>query len=340
MKAYIHIGLSLIAGLFTACESYDFDQEQYKKEINLLQNSEGVYDVQCVKMADEDTDKGAVLQLVVGLSGSQRSDRDYAVNLLRSDSLFHAYNKSQFDIDSTRFAKLLPGECFDEPSLQTSIKAGQSQVLLPFKLHKLDKLSPDSTYFLSYRIDPDSSTPVNHKKKHVLLRVHWENEFASTKKEMAYSYNNTVVIDTQSGQQFRPTNALKAYPLTSNSVRFLAGNEDHGDYKKAAKQIRQKSVVFTIGNKKDTNPLAREITITPYDNTEMEVVMLNPIGENDNTILLNELIAIGGGNSTYYKEFRFHYKYRLLKANNGSPSAFKEVKGKLRYQYNPRADRL
>ena len=39
------VGITLFS-----CETYDFDQEQYKKEIYLLQNSDGVYDRQCEDM--------------------------------------------------------------------------------------------------------------------------------------------------------------------------------------------------------------------------------------------------------------------------------------------------
>lgn len=336
MKNYKSLGLCLLASvaLFSSCESYDFGQEQYRKEINLLQNSEGVYDVQKVNMAEQTTDKGAILYLVAGISGSQKTTQDNAVKLMKDDSLFHAYNKSNYDIDEKRFAKMLPEDCYEEPALQGVIKAGESQVRFPFRIKNLESLSPDHIYFLNYKIDPDLSTPINHKKKHVLLRIHWENEFASTQKDMSYSYTSAQVINLTNSQVYRPTNAIRAYPVGANAVRFIAGNEDAGDYKKDPTALRQKSVVITIGAKKETNPLARDIVVTPHDKAVMEVKMLNPIGEYDNTILLNELVALGGGNSTFYKEFRVHYKYRL---NSGD---WKEVKAKLRYQYNPRADRL
>ena len=320
------VGITLFS-----CETYDFDQEQYKKESYLLQNSDGVYDRQCVDMEAETSTNGAVINLVVGISGSQLPSESVPVSIVHSDSLFKVFNKSNYDIDSTRFAKLLPEECYEEPALNGVIKAGESQ------------LSPDSIYFLNYKLDPKSTTPFNNKKKEVLLRIHWKNEFASTKTQITYNYNSTTVVNLSNSETARPTNTLRAFPLTVNSVRMLAGNEDYGDYKKAAPQIKQKSVVFTVGKQLQTDPKKREAVVTPYDANEMEVVMLTPIGEYDNTFYLNELVALGGGNSTYYKEFRVHYKYRLLnpqKDGTNKPGPFKEVKAKLRHQYNPRAEQL
>ncbi len=336
--------LLLVVGItLFSCETYDFDQEQYKKESYLLQNSDGVYDRQCVAMDAETSANGAFINLVVGISGSQLPSENVPVSIIHSDSLFKAFNKSNYDIDSTRFAKLLPEECYEEPALNGVIKAGESQVKFPIKLKNLEKLSPDSIYFLNYKLDPKSTTPFNNKKKEVLLRIHWKNEFASTQTRVMYNYNSTTVVNLSNGETARPTNTLQAFPLTVNSVRMLAGNEDYGDYKKAAPQIRQKCVVLTVGKQLQTDPKKREVVVTPYSDNEMEVVMLNPIGEYDNTFYLNELIALGGGNSTYYKEFRVHYKYRLLnpqKDGTNKPGPFKEVKAKLRHQYNPRAEQL
>ena len=68
-KIYKLLLLAVGITLFS-CETYDFDQEQYKKESYLLQNSDGVYDRQCVDMEAETSANGAFINLVVGISGS------------------------------------------------------------------------------------------------------------------------------------------------------------------------------------------------------------------------------------------------------------------------------
>ncbi len=349
MKYIKYITLATICSSFVACNSYDFEQEQYRKEVNLLQDREGVYDRQVLNMADEGNEKGAILNLVVGLSGSTPSDKDYEVTLLKSDSLFKAYNKSNFDIEKERYARVLPKECYDEPKLTATIPCGDSKVLIPIKIKNMERLSPDSIYMLNYEFDKTMATPFNPKKSHVLLRVHWKNLFASTADHTMYNYGATNVItpaETPGGAASirRPTHAIQAFPLTKNSVRFLAGDEEYGDYKKALEQINQKSVIFEVGAQLPENPRARRLTIKPYRSEEIEVVQLTPEGIYDNAFELNELKVAGGGASTYYKEFRFHYKYRLLKQKNSDGTVtvgkFKEVKGRLRHQYQPRAEQL
>ena len=47
MKNSIKLVIAAILGLaFAACDSYDFEQEQYKNEVNLLINSDLIYDRQ------------------------------------------------------------------------------------------------------------------------------------------------------------------------------------------------------------------------------------------------------------------------------------------------------
>lgn len=344
MRKYINKALMVVAATtFVACETYDFNQEQYKNEIYLQQNTEGILETQCIDMSAEHTKQGAFINVVVNVGGSQRATTDMPVSLVPTDSMFHVYNKSNFDIDSTRFAKLLPAACYEATNLKGVLKAGQSQLTFPIRLKNLEMLSPDSIYFLNYKIDENASAPVNNKKKQVLVRIHWKNEYASTQTMYDYAYNRCSVIDLVEGKTFRSTNTLRSFPLTPTKVRMTAGNEDFGDYKKAAPQIKEKSIVITVGKQLETDPLKYQITIEPLDKKQMEVIMLTPIGEFDNTFYYNKQEALGGGIATYYKEFRVHYKYRLLKPQEdgtNKPEHYKEVKAKLRYQYNPRAEQL
>ena len=96
--------------------------------------------------------------------------------------------------------------------------------------------------------------------------------------------------------------------------------------------INKGSIILEMGEQLPENPLAKELTILPYK--DIDVMQLTPIGEYDNTYLLN-VIRTPDGRATYYKEFRLHYKYRLE-----STAPYREVKAKLRYEFNPRVDNL
>ena len=108
------------------------------------------------------------IYLVATVSGSQIRPNAHQVALLESDSLLKAYNKSNFDIEKEKFAKLLPDECYDFPNKELDIQAGTSKVMFPIYLKNLEKISPDSIYFLDYKIDQEKTPNYNPDKSHVL----------------------------------------------------------------------------------------------------------------------------------------------------------------------------
>ena len=331
MKKIVTIILCSALVVISGCENYDFAQEQYRKEVNLLSNSGLVYDRQVAELQQG----GDTLFVVASLSGSQASDESVTVGLQNSDTLLRAYNKSNFDINKARFAKYLPQECYEFPTMEMTIPAGSSKAMFPVYLKNLDKISPDSIDFLEYKIDSLKTPNYNPNKRHVLLRIHKENYYASTQTATYYNYtSSTIIIPNTDGtsEVRRPTNSNRVFPISENSVRLMAGDESFSDYTTALDIINKGSIILEMGEQLPENPLAKELTILPYK--DIDVVQLTPIGEYDNTYLLN-VIRTPDGRATYYKEFRLHYKYRLQ-----STDRYREVNAKLRYQFNPRVENL
>lgn len=313
-----------------ACESYDFNQEQYKNEVYLLSNSQMVYDKQVADL-EKSTD---TIYLVAGVSGTLNPDQNMRVAIVEADSLFTSYNKSNFDIDTARFARLLPEECYTIPMMESVIKGGESQVRFPIYLTNLDKLSPDSTYFLNYKLDAGRTDAFNPEKDEVLLRIYKENEYSSTQRNVFYNYSTSYVttLDPNNTIVRRPTSSNQVFALSDNSVRMIAGDEDLGEYRTALNRINERSIIVEVGEQTSRDPLAKHVTISPYKT--IDVVQLTPDGLYNNTFYIN-ILSTPDGRSTYYKEFRLHYKYRLKETD-----PYKEVKAILRMEYSPRADLL
>ena len=331
MKKIVTIILCSALVVISGCDNYDFAQEQFRKEVNLLSNSSLVYERQVAELQQG----GDTLFVVASLSGSQASDESFTVALQNSDTLLRAYNKSNFDINKARFAKYLPEECYEFPTMEMTIPAGSSKAMFPVYLKNLDKISPDSIYFLEYKIDSLKTPDCNPKKRHVLLRIHKENYYASTQTATYYNYtSSTIIIPNTDGtsEVRRPTNSNRVFPVSENSVRLMAGDESFSDYTTALDIINKGSIILEMGEQLPENPLAKELTNLPYK--DIDVMQLTPIGEYDNTYLLN-VIRTPDGRATYYKEFRLHYKYRLK-----STDLYREVNAKLRYQFNPRVENL
>ena len=331
MKKIVTIILCSALVVISGCDNYDCAQEQFRKEVNLLSNTSLVYDRQVAEVQQG----GDTLFVVASLSGSQASDESFTVALQNSDTLLRAYNKSNFDINKARFAKYLPEECYEFPTMEMTIPAGSSKAMFPVYLKNLDKISPDSIYFLEYKIDSLKTPDCNPKKRHVLLRIHKENYYASTQTATYYNYtSSTIIIPNTDGtsEVRRPTNSNRVFPVSENSVRLMAGDESFSDYTTALDIINKGSIILEMGEQLPENPLAKELTILPYK--DIDVMQLTPIGEYDNTYLLN-VIRTPDGRATYYKEFRLHYKYRLQPTDR-----YREVNAKLRYQFNPRVENL
>lgn len=313
----------------TSCDSYDFGQEQYKNELNLLSNSSLIYDRQVANISLN----GDTIYLVAGLSGTNSSKSAFNVGIIEEDSLFHAYNKSNFDIDVTRFAKILPEECYTLETKQMQINPGEFQARFPIYLKNLELISPDSIYFLDYELDPSTTSAFNSKKSKVLLRIFKSNEFATTKSNTFYNYTSSyVTVMVEDGAVRRPTSSNQVFPLGHNSVRMLAGDESMGDYNTAKDRINARSIKVTVGDQTSYNPASRMVTIEPYN--AIDVVQMPPIDMYDNTYQIHS-VSTPDGRSTYYKEFRLHYKYRI-----NATDPYKEVKGILRMEFNPRAELL
>src|SRR5690625_6885832 len=134
------------------------------------------------------------IHIVASLSGPLPHDKDLEVTIVEDDSLFDSYNKSNFDIDSSRFAKILPDHCFEIPQLSTKIKAGEFKAFFPVYLRNLGSLSPDTLYFINYKIDPERSDGFNEEKKEIFLQIFMKNDYASTIYNTFYNFNLSFIL--------------------------------------------------------------------------------------------------------------------------------------------------
>ena len=124
------------------------------------------------------------------------------------------------------------------------------------KLKNLGALSPDSVYFLDYKIvSHDASAIATDNNKlgvqlnHVLVKILWKNNYGSTAENWNYQLVSSQVTNVETKSTTRPTNTVRAFPVAANAVRFLAGDEKWDNYEKALHDINVKSIVATIGSK-------------------------------------------------------------------------------------------
>ena len=355
MKNNIKIAIAALIGvLFSACVLYDFDAEQHVNEISLLSNIELIHDVQVARLRAE----GDIIHVVATLSGTNAPTNPFRVTIMESETIFDEYgewavdaageflfvsrfdrfNRAQFDRDETRFARILPAEYFTMPSMSGQIAAGTFSHRFPIQLKNLEGLSPDTMYFLNFRINPAMSDAINVRNQEVLLRIHWGNEIASTREHAFFTYINSTITNLTTEMVARPTISQQVFPLSENSVRMLAGDLTMGSIATALPRINAGSITLTLGEQTAANPLARYLTITPFGTIEVE--QLPPYRHFDNTFVYTSITS-PDGRTTYFKEFRLHYKYRVNQPVDGWGAAatndqWRLVQGILRMEYNPR----
>ncbi|MDD4198936.1 MAG: DUF4361 domain-containing protein [Paludibacter sp.] len=321
-----------LAFSFARCTEgiFDFDQEQYKKTVYIMSNNAMIYDRMTADLdKSEDT-----LYITVGVGGTLATTEDIAFTLEPGDSLFKAYNKSNFDIDSASYARLLPSENYTIPLLDGVIKAGENTAIIPVYLKKLDRLSPDSIYFLDYKIKQLNKFEINKDKKESLFRIHWKNKWSETKNVPIYSVmaqkwtENKIWSASLNDSIYQSNNdtskisaSPKIFPLGKNKVRVAAGSEKSG----TLQEINSNSIMLEITENND-------VIIKPYQSIYVEQI-------NGNTEYCNkyidEKIVTPGGKCTYYKTFMLHYRYKTTGASN----KWIRMQERLRLQYNPLADK-
>lgn len=340
MKTKIIIFLSLVMGLaMVSCEgSYDFEKEQYKKVVYIMGGTDDfhIFDRSVADLNQaQDT-----FYITVGVGGSLAPDQDVTVTIADADSLFNAYNKSNYDIDSAKFAQLLKPEFYTIASKKAIIKAGTSTATIPVVLKDLDKLSPDTTYFLNYQIENISAFEKSKDNSEALFRIYYKNRWSNTKKTAIYNLSaREMTYDVKADTIQKDTTVMagspKVFPLTKNSVRVAVASTKY----EKAEEIKANSFIIEIADQpisKTDKSEVYPVTIKQYG--DMEVEQMNPtdpLSEYKN-IFIDEKRQITPGVYTYFKHFLLRFKYQDPADKKGKK--FKVIEKKLSVQYNPKEE--
>lgn len=216
-------GMLILLTLVSCNKEEFFDKELYQKMIYIVS---GQYNVDAEEFSFEE--KESVRNISFSSSGSEDIDQDIIIDVKPDDVLLPIYNKANFDQDEQKFAKILNPAYYKLGSNQVILKKGEPNVSLPVFMtaSQMEKLSPDSIYFIPLKISNVSHYTVNEKKKNVLFRVQTSNRYAQTKKKTFYSlkgYKIDTVGNTVNNVLMTST-SKQMLPLSKNEVRIYIGN--------------------------------------------------------------------------------------------------------------------
>ena len=250
------------AALLSACNENDqFKGELYEKVIYVLSNND--YMFSSVHPLGE-TSTGYV---TVYCGGTEHIDKDVKVELEPYEEALDQYNYINYDIDESRYARLLDASHYtiEDYSTVLSAKSPDNYSLIPIKVNP-DGLSPDSTYIVPLRIKSVSDYRVNPDKEKVLYRVVLANEFATMEQTTYYQMTGVESLGLSSGESSSGVSVTRVVaPLAKNKVRMFAGTHSYVPNSVTKEEIAKYAMTVTFNDD-------HTISIEPYGDIEVEMV--------------------------------------------------------------------
>jgi hypothetical protein len=275
------IALVFLAGIVSCNEDKIFEREQYKVVFALVSDdNHNVFKV--VHDLDEPESVGYV---AASCGGTNATDKDINVTLAQADEPFDKYNKDNFDMETEKFARRLSADKFDIDTYNFIIPAGGRSGRMAIRVRP-DGLSPDSTYFISLKVDDYSAYEVNPDKSDVLYRVLIKNKYATQASTTNYTLRGTR-------NEVNVMGVKQMHPISKNSVRIMAGIDA---FQADIKTINNTCIVLTVGND-------NKISISPVKDVEVEQIDDDPDFPN--------IFRIDDDGYNIYKTFLLSYKYKV-----------------------------
>lgn len=296
------LALCLFAGVSCSNDSI-YEEEQYKHLVYLLSGSENVYTESYTLNETE-----PVRYFSIGCGGSTPNAEEVTVTLEPDRVLLDQYNRNNFDVKVTSYAKLLPADRYQIASYTVTLPANPADqyVKVPVTVRPLG-LSPDTIYFIPLAIKSVSRYGVNEEKRNFLYRVTIENDYAKQATVTSYTKKGSEKNQSNNSESVL-SGAKMVQPLTHDKVRLFAGNNVQNLTTTTVADIKKYAIVVQV-------QADASVDISPYDAIEVE--MLNDPGYNR--------YAIVKQGSRDLRTFFLYYRYRIQNAN-GTYGTWMEVK--------------
>ena len=250
------------AAMMTACDENDqFKGELYEKVIYVLSNNDLMFS--SVHQLGETT-PGYV---TIYCGGTEHINKDVVVELEPYTEALDHYNYVNYDLDESRYARLLDPAHYTIDSYSTVLKADSPDFysLIPINVTP-DGLSPDSTYIVPLRIKSVSDYRVNTDKEAVLYRVVLANKFATMERTTYYQMTGVESLGLSGGDVASGISVTRVIaPLAKNKIRLFAGTHSYVPNNVTLDEINTYAMTVTLNDD-------GTLEIAPYGNIEVEMV--------------------------------------------------------------------
>lgn len=287
-------GCAIAFAGISSCQNGDefFSVERYEKMIYIVSDKDNnIFTAEYELTGGEEVIK----TLPFAVSGSNPIDKDVQLSVEYDPDILLKYNELNFLDETNKYARELKANDYTMTTQSVEIKAGfdpgyeVGKLPISIKEEVLEKLSIDSTYFISFRLKEAGPYPINAEKSNVLYRVYKKNIYASQKKDTYY--NGMGYIDDG---YFNTSK--KVTPLTYNSIRAYVGAEVFSN-EDTEQVILKKAMRITV----DAD---NKVTVSPYrKESTLKIELLTPSDDPDNN-------SYGYRNEYRPDEMRFYLYYR------------------------------
>lgn len=290
MKYIRLINQLLVVILVFAMQSCDrdeiFEREQYKVVVALLSDDGFNIFAEDLKFSEEGIDG----YIAASCGGVLPTTEPINISIVEDASLLSSYNMSNYDTDANRYALYLSADRYEISDYNIAIPAGERTGKMKIHLRTAG-LSPDSVYFIPFRVNNFSAYEFNLKKNTVLYRLYLKNYYASTKD------GDGATVYSHRGKR-GATNTMmqkKVFPTAVNEVRIMAGIKE---FQKEEALIDKWSLRIVVGED-------NKVTVLPWNTSEFGMKVTQIDGDEDYP---NVFTIVNDGYNTY-KTFLLHYSY-------------------------------
>jgi hypothetical protein len=296
LKTVIIIAIVAVMIICSCNRDEVFEREQYKNVFALL--SDDGFNIFTETHDLRITEGTGFVSAVCG--GSLAIEKDINITMVEDEELLLKYNRSNYELDESKYAQLVPPDKYDITNLNITIPAGERSGLMRIDLRP-DGLSPDSVYFIPLRADKFSAYELNPVKSDVLYRVLIKNYYASQNAQNAgttYNFNGKRDgINIQISKQI--------FPISRNKVRIVAGDISFvsGD----ANFINSASLLLEIDEVSDS--IGFHIHISPYKEPAAGGITVTQV---DNDPNYPNIFRIEDDGYSTYKTFLLRYNFVYL----------------------------
>ena len=206
MKKILNIGLLLLTltGITGCNEDEQFEGELYKKVIYLLSDDNKAFQ----SVHEFGTESTGYVSVCCG--GTEHVKQDVTIELEPDDQILAQYNKINFDIEESKFAKELKSDRYN------------NYALVPISVNP-EGLSPDSIYMIPLRIKSTSNYEINPDKQQVLYQVVLKNEYATMESTTHYQTAGTEIKHTTIGEKANGSNVTRVVaPINKTKYGYLS----------------------------------------------------------------------------------------------------------------------